>query len=220
MAMELMERHNSLIGNKTQTRILSETCLKSEFEFEGQIYGQKNGISMGSPLSPIISEIFLSNVEKQLTDQKLKSIGIEKYYRYVDDTLLITNGADIGKILTLFNSLHQKLKFTAEEEKDCSINFLDLKIYKTKNFFRICVFRKPKYTAKLLAWDSHAPVQYKISLLKTLVYRAAKICSDKELLLSELRTLFKIFCTLYYPKSKIRKYCCSVGGREARCLSN
>jgi len=46
MAMELMERHNSLIGNKTQTRILFETCLKSEFEFEGQIYKQSNGISI------------------------------------------------------------------------------------------------------------------------------------------------------------------------------
>ena len=154
-----------------------------------------------------MSEIFLNSVERQLTDTKLQSIGVAKYYRYVDDTLLITNGAEIGKILAFFNGLHQNLKFTAEEEKDCCMNFLDLKIYKTRNLFRICVFRKPKYTAKLLAWDSHAPAQHKIGLLKTLVYRAAKICSDKELLLSELGTLFKIFCTLNYPKSKIRKYC-------------
>jgi hypothetical protein len=52
------------------------------------------------------------------------------YFRYLDDILLIfdPNHTDIQTILTDFNALHPNLHFTAEIEKDNTINYLDLSI--------------------------------------------------------------------------------------------
>ena len=57
----------------------------TNFTFNGKIYRQIDGVAMGSPLGPILANIFMSNLEKH---GKLSAI-INKtlfYKRYVDDT--------------------------------------------------------------------------------------------------------------------------------------
>jgi len=56
------------------------------FKFNEIIYKQKFGTSMGSPLSPIIAEIVLQDLEKKALG--LLSIEIPFYHRYVDDIAL------------------------------------------------------------------------------------------------------------------------------------
>ena len=56
------------------------------------IYNQpETGISMGSPISSTIAEIFLQHTESTLMKQLFDMKNIAFYTRYVDDILLIYN---------------------------------------------------------------------------------------------------------------------------------
>jgi len=89
---------------------------------------------MGSPISSLVAEIFLEHYEdihiKQLLDTKNTAL----YTRYVDDILIIYNITKIQPqtINTHTNQIHDKIKLNPKHETHNSINFLDLKITRTK----------------------------------------------------------------------------------------
>jgi hypothetical protein len=80
---------------------------------------------MGSPTSRIISEIFLQNMENEHFHITRKH-KIRLLARYVDDILVIYE----NDILNDLNSIHNKIKFTNENEINNTINYLDLTIAK------------------------------------------------------------------------------------------
>ena len=88
---------------------------------------------MGSPLGPVLADIFLSELECKL-DHAIQET--ELYARYVDDTLLICkNEQQASEPLDVFNSVHPNIKFTAETEKCDQQNFLDLNIRRDEHVF-------------------------------------------------------------------------------------
>jgi hypothetical protein len=74
--------------------LLQITLEQNYFAFNGKYYLQDKGLAMGSPLSGILSEIYLNNFENKniFTDKKNFASKIIFYKRYVDDTFLIYNG--------------------------------------------------------------------------------------------------------------------------------
>lgn len=56
------------------------------FKFNNKYYRQTFGTPMGSPLSPILADIVLQNIEENAL--KYLDFHIPLYYRYVDDILL------------------------------------------------------------------------------------------------------------------------------------
>jgi len=86
--------------------------------FQQKIYQAAQGISMGSPISSIIAEIFLQHYEdaniKQLMD--LKSIAL--YVRYVDDILVIydTTKINLHTINTYVNKIHNNIKLNPHKK--------------------------------------------------------------------------------------------------------
>ena len=65
---------------------MKELLLSKEvhFTYEGEIYIQSDGVSMGSPLGPILAGIFMVELETTLIPS-LDNL-ILKWRRYVDDT--------------------------------------------------------------------------------------------------------------------------------------
>ncbi|XP_011858662.1 PREDICTED: uncharacterized protein LOC105556190 [Vollenhovia emeryi] len=94
------------------------------FTFNGIIYKQTHGTPMGSPISPLIADLVMQDLEETV----LSDIHTSFYTRYVDDILLLTRLDSIEDILRKFNSYHNRLQFTLEIQKDHAISFLDLKI--------------------------------------------------------------------------------------------
>ena len=88
---------------------------------------------MGAPSPGLIAEMFLQHIEHLHMAHLTHRHRIINYCRYVDDILLIfnSNHTNIQVILDDFNTLHPKLNFTVEAERDHTINYLDISIHRT-----------------------------------------------------------------------------------------
>ena len=136
---------------------------------------------MGFPLGPTIANIFMSDLEEQ-NMKKLEELGIRNWSRFVDDIFTIVKSKeDAYIILEFLNKLHPNIKFTMEMEEKNTLNFLDIKIEKTpKLIFLYLAFHKDTFTGVYLNWRSLLSRKYKISLIKCLLFRIFKICSNEE----------------------------------------
>jgi hypothetical protein len=79
--------------------------------------------------------------------------------------------SDIQTILTDFNALHPNLHFTADVERDQTINYLGISIHKTPNDLRTSIYRKPTFTDTIIPYNSNHPTQHKYPAVKFLFNR-------------------------------------------------
>jgi hypothetical protein len=144
--------------------ILTTTLDQDFFQFNNKIYQQKEGLPMGAPFSPILSEIYIQNIEHSIIINILQNYKILGYYRYVDDILLVYNKkiADISNTLKQFNEINPKLQFTIEKEKDNVINFLDITVIKNCNNVQYGLYRKPTTTDIITHNTSCHPTEHKM----------------------------------------------------------
>ena len=133
---------------------------------------------MGSPIAPIVADIFISKLEEKLCRFTTNKPRI--WYRYVDDILCIFNSEqNITDFLSHINKWHPNIKFTIEWEKHNILSFLDLLIIRQNNKYVATVYRKPTTTNLYLFYDSNQPRKYKLGLIKSLYLRygvAAGMC--------------------------------------------
>jgi len=144
------------------------------FKFNNGIYRQTFGMPMGSPLSPIISDLVMRDLEENV----MNSLSIRPlfYVRYVDDILLSTHEGEIHDLLNKFNSYHQRLQFTMELEDNHVINFLDITLIR-KNNNKIITdwFHKSTFSGRYLSFFSNHPTSQKRGTIYSLVDHAIKL---------------------------------------------
>ena len=110
LVLKSLERRCQLIHNKIPfDKIIN--CTKFLFEntyfaFNNNIYLQIFGTLMGSPISPIFTDIVIDDLENDclriLKDKHNCSPLF--YYRFVDDTILCVQKQFIDLVLNIFNS--------------------------------------------------------------------------------------------------------------------
>ena len=76
------------------------------------------------------------------------------------------------------------------------IFFLDFLIIRKNNTIETTVYRKQTHNDIYLRWESFTPEAQKRGTLKTLLFRAHTICSNKELLDKEVKHLKHVFITI------------------------
>lgn len=76
--------------------------------------------------------------------------------------------------------------------------FLDVLVHRTLTGFLTSVYRKPTFAGLYTRWDSFCPTKRKINIIKTLLHRALKICSEL-FLNDEINFIKDILCNLGYP---------------------
>ena len=140
-----------------ETTELVGLCLRPTFFiFQGEIYKQKCGVSMGSPLSPIIANLFMENFKQNaLSTAHSKP---EWWLRYVDDTFIIwAHGREeLVNFVDHLNKQSNSIKFTMEMEENNSLPFLDtLIIRKQDGGISHKVHRNKTHTEQYLHALSH-----------------------------------------------------------------
>ena len=181
--------------SRKQMKNLLEICTKEmHFSFKDVLYRQINGVAMGSPLGPVLANIFMVELEKTLVPQLQDKVSL--WYRYVDDTFCFIKKDCVDDVLAVLNSFHASIKFTYEKESDGVLAFLDVKVIKKSDgSFDTDIHRKQTDTNIYLNWKSFAPETWKIGTLKGLVRRALTICSTEEFQTKEISFLKSVFVT-------------------------
>ena len=182
-------------------KLLEIATTNQLFQFDGQSYEKTDGVAMGSPLGPLMANVFMCHLEEKLTRDGLMP---HLYRRYVDDTLARMPNTDAATMfLTTLNGLHPSLSFTTELPVDDRIPFIGIDIIKNGTKLETRVYRKPTNTGLLLHFNSHTDKSYKDSLLKTMLHRAYALSSTTQAFDEECAKLRSIFSQLDYPWSLI-----------------
>ena len=92
-----------------------------------------------------------------------------------------------------------------ESEDESRLPFMDVLVQRQNGDLVRSVFRKPTFTGLYTMWDSFSPMHQKIALIRSLVSRAQKICSDS-MLQDELDTLGGLFMENGYPVDVIERF--------------
>ena len=134
----------------------------NHFVFDGQYYDQVDGVAMGSPLGPVLANIFVCHFQEKwvLNSSDRPSV----WFRYVDDTFTLFRNKDMAiNFLHYLNSRHKNIQFTVEFENNYEIPFLDVLVKRHENnSFSTSIYRKKTFTGLYTKWDSFTPRKYKI----------------------------------------------------------
>ena len=181
-------------------RLLELSVTNSFFIFDNKFYVQNEGLGMGLPLGPTFANIFMCFHEKNWLLECPSDFKSLFYRRYVDDCFaLFKNKDQADKFLNYLNRKHNNIKFTIEYETNKQLSFLDILINRSNNKFVTSVYRKPTFTGLGLSFFSFMPRTFKISAIKTLIYRAYNISSSFYNFHNELEFLKNFFKDNGYP---------------------
>ena len=97
------------------------------------------------------------------------------------------------------NMQHANIKFTSEVEIDNLLAFLDIKVIRSGAAFLTSVYRKPTFSGVYTNFNSFLPDIYKTGLVHTLMFRLFTICSNWQLIHSEIEHLRSVMRRNAYP---------------------
>ena len=181
---------------------LLRLCLDSTyFVYNGKFFRQKHGCAMGSPVSPIVANLYMEDFEERAlrwyTGTKPKL-----WVRYVDDTFVVIKKSELTSFFDYINSRDQFITFTQELISDASsLPFLDVLVSVDDSGEIHCkVYRKPTHTDQYLSFDSHHPLVHKYGVVRSLNNRANQIITDEKDRESEREHLDTALSSCGYPR--------------------
>ena len=170
------------------------------FQFNGVLYEQKDGVAMGSPLGPLLANVFMYSLEEKLHD---KDAMLEFYKRFVDNSCSLMPSTDAATdFLVTLNELHPSIRFTMEIAVDGKLPFLEMLLRKSGTVLTTEVYRKPTDSGLLLHFRCHVDNRYKDGLVRTMIDCAAKLSSTKQAFVKECDELRSTFQALQHSDSK------------------
>ncbi|VDP84136.1 unnamed protein product [Echinostoma caproni] len=69
--------------------LLLHCTFNFQFSFNGELYRQTDGVAMGSPLGPLLADIFVAKLENQELQDTIE--GLPFYCRYADDIFILVD---------------------------------------------------------------------------------------------------------------------------------
>ena len=179
---------------------------KSHFLLNDEFFDQIDGVAMGSPLGPVLANVFMGFHEKRWIEN-FHGVKPCFYTRYVDDIFSVfTNEEEALLFFEYLNKQHTNITFTYEKEVNGTLSFLDVLIKNTNNLrFETSVFRKKTFTGLLTNFLGFLPHSYKLALIKTLIHRIYQICNNWKMFHLNLKELRTILSKNLFPPHLIDK---------------
>ncbi|XP_053380090.1 uncharacterized protein LOC128548728 [Mercenaria mercenaria] len=187
------------------TRLL-ELCLKcTYFVYDGQYYLQIHGAAMGSPVSPIVCNLYTEHFESLAlsTAPTLRVGGSVLWTTLIPSKQLRQY---VNEFTDHINSIDPDIKFTIEKEDNGTLAFLDTNTVRLiDGHLKTTVFRKPTHTDQYLDFNSAHPEEHKLGVIRTLHQRAEVVTSDPTDLKAEIKHVNKALNVYNYPRWAVNK---------------
>ena len=154
-----------------------------DFQCNGKHYKQLQGTALGSPVSVVVAEIVMQNIEEQALATYRRTVPL--WLRYVDDTFTAVHKDGIDDFHEHLNRQNADIQFTKEIEENGKIPFLDCLVTRDNNKLKTIIYRKPTHTDRLLDQSSYNPTSHKGTTIPTLTRRAQLVCDSPDSLQDE-----------------------------------
>ena len=105
------------------TTLLQFALSNNYFVFNDIIYKQVHGCAMGSPVSPVVVNLCMEEIEESAISNS--SVPQKIWKRYVDDSFCIIGKDNVSAFHDTLNSIDTNISFTIETECNGKIAFLD-----------------------------------------------------------------------------------------------
>ena len=152
----LQNNSNLKLSKEDLTKLFSFATAQTHFLFNGSTYDQVDGVSMGSPLAPVLANLFMGHHEK-IWLENFDNSKVFFYRRYVDDTFCLFNSEhDALSFFNFLNKQHPNIRFSMEKEASNRLAFLDVLVDNTASSPTTSVYHKTTYTG-LLTYFSVSP---------------------------------------------------------------
>ena len=177
---------------------LLELCVSDcFFSFNNEFYNQIYGLPMGSPISPVLANIYMEFLESRLLPTV--SGSIIEWCRFVDDVYaIVPDTLNIDEFLVKLNDFNPNIKFTLEIENNGELPFLDvLLIRNSSQHLDFKVYRKPTHSNSYIHAFSKHSSKIKLATISNIFLRAYNICSSMYID-DEIEYIFKSFSRLGY----------------------
>lgn len=177
---EIRFSNNCGVSVNTFMEILSFYLESTFVEWKGKFYVQKTGVCIGSKVAPVLSNIFLGKMDRQI-DLNLGGAAT-KIVRYVDDFLVFVKSDSLRRrvsdVLSLFEQYGRGLSFTVELPKENELQFLDLRLFREEN--HVCWAYVPRSKKPILNFNSGHSKVVKMGIAASCLRSAiTKSCSDR-----------------------------------------
>ena len=146
---------------------------------------------MGSPVSVVVAEIVMQNIEEQVLATYSETLPL--WLRYVDDTITAGHKNKIDEFHEDLNKQNTSIQLTKEIEDNGKIPVLDCLVTRENNTLRTTVYRKATQTDRLLDQTSYNPTSHKATTVRTLTRRAQIVCDSHDSLTDETNHLNTVF---------------------------
>ena len=120
--------------------LLNLRLTSTYFQYNCKHYKQLHGTAMGSPVSVVVAEIVMQNVEKSALATCRQTIPLWLRYMYVYDTFTAVHKDEIDDFL---NEQIADIQFTQEIEENGKLPFVGCLVSRDNNELRTTVYRKP-----------------------------------------------------------------------------
>ena len=193
---ELINGMDKSVFRELLTLAMNETC----FIFDGKLFKQCDGVSMGSPLGPHYANSFLSYHEQIWIEECPNEIKPFKYRRYVDDIFVLCRDREHHeKFMEYMNTRHENIKFTEELEQNNTLPFLDVAVTRSDEGFVTNLYRKSTFSGVFTNFFSFLSIQFKACLVSTLLFRCLQLSSSTDIFHKEVERLRGILAKNSYP---------------------
>ncbi len=168
------------------------------------VYEQTDGAAMGSPLSPIIANLFMEHLEEEAIQSAPFQPAV--WTRYVDDTFVIWQHGEeeLARFHQHLNQQSPNIQFTMEREKEGRIAFLDVLVSRDGDHLSTSVYRKPTHTDRYIPFNSHHHPRVLTGVMRGMRNRALQVCDDTSRP-AEMQHLEEVFTANGFPEQLVKK---------------
>ncbi|XP_064106896.1 uncharacterized protein LOC135215872 [Macrobrachium nipponense] len=185
-------------------RTLLEICTKKApfSTHKGQMFRQKDGVAIGSPLGVLFANFYMGTVEERIFSNIRKP---RKYARYIDNIFVqAEDEEEVEAVRRMFQHC-SSLNYTVEFSNEGQLPFLDVLISKTDDGLKTSVYTKQTNLGLCLNGDSECPARFKNTTVRAYIRRALTHCSSWQDTHKELDRVTQMLVNNGYPNRLVDK---------------